>query len=395
MELVTGAGHPDVEEPPLLADVVVGGERELVAHELVGDLERVATVAAGEPIGHQPDQEDDVELEALRLVVGEDVDGVAVVRPRVDVRGRGVVAGLDERVELLDEERQAVVAQQAPLPPHDLEEASDVREPLVAGLPRLVRQPPEPARRGDEVVEQLAAGSLRAHRPMGVEAPQQPLHDLERAQRERRLLGVLGGVAQRDGQRAPPAPGPVQRQGDVARGQAEDLGRRQVVEAHRVVRIVDGPQERDEDADLGLAVEAGRAAEPPRNARHVQRANVRVGVAIAAHEDRVLSGGPPGSNGGADPVGDRIGLVGAGRVAGQLDRALRRLGSREARARAQPLVEPLARLEPVGVVVADEPMRRVEDRLPAAVVVDEHDARGAGYAARKPRMLPSAAPRNR
>ena len=35
---------------------------------------------------------------------------------------------------------------------------------------------------------------------------------------------------------------------------------------------------------------------------------------------------------------------------------------------------PLARLEPIGIVVADEPMRRVEDRLPAAVVVDQHDA---------------------
>ena len=162
-----------------------------------------------------------------------------------------------------------------------------------------------------------------------------------------------------------------------AGGQAEDLGRRQVVEAHRVVRVVDGSQERDEDADLGLAVEPGRAAEPPGNARHVQRADVRVGVAIAAHENRVLTGGPPGSNGRADPVGDRIGLVRTRRVAGQLDRAVRGLGSGEARARAQPLVQPLARLQPVGVVVADEPVRRVEDRLPAAVVVDEHDARGA------------------
>ncbi len=92
----------------------------------------------------------------------------------------------------------------------------------------------------------------------------------------------------------------------------------------------------------------------------------------------MLPGGPPGPNGRADPVGDRIGLVGAGRVARQLDRALVGFGSRKPRACAQPLVQPLARLQPVGVVVADEPMRRVEDRLPAAVVVDEHDARGAG-----------------
>ena len=190
--------------------------------------------------------------------------------------------------------------------------------------------------------------------------------------------GVFRGVAQRDGQRAPAAPGPVQRQRDIGGGKAEDLGRRQVVEAHRVVRVVDGSQERDEDADLGLAVEPGRAAEPPRDARHVQRADVRVGVAIAAHENRVLTGGPPGSNGRADPVGDRIRLIRTRRVAGQLDRAVRGLGPGEARARAQPLVQPFARLQPVGVVVADEPVRRVEDRLPAAVVVDEHDARGAG-----------------
>ncbi len=49
-------------------------------------------------------------------------------------------------------------------------------------------------------------------------------------------------------------------------------------------------------------------------------------------------------------------------------------GAIEAQARTEALVEALARLEPIGVVVADQPMRRVEDRLPAAVVVDEDDA---------------------
>jgi hypothetical protein len=92
----------------------------------------------------------------------------------------------------------------------------------------------------------------------------------------------------------------------------------------------------------------------------------------------VLPGGAPGSNRRADAVGDRVGLVRAGREAGQLDRAVHGFGPGELRARAQPLVETLARLEPIRVVVADEPVGGVEDRLAASIVVDEHDAGGAG-----------------
>ena len=378
MQLVASAGHPDVEQPPLLGHVRVGRQGQGVAHELVGHLERVAPVAAWESVRHQADEEDDVELEALGLVIRQDVDRVAVVRPGVDVRGRGVVAGLDERVELLDEERQPVVAKQASLPPHDLEEAPDVRQPLLARLASLVRQAPQPAGRGDEVVQQLAAGALGAHGPMRVKASQQLLHDLERAERERRVLRVLRRIPQRDHQWASSPSGAVQRHCHVAGREAEDLGRREVIEADRVLRVVDGTEERDEDPHLRLPVEAGRAAEAPCDAGHVQRADVRIGVAVAAHEDRVLPRAPTRTDGGSDAVGDRIGLVRARRVAGKPDGALRRLRPGELRPRAQPLVEPLARLQSVRIVVADEPMRRVQDRLPAAVVVNQQDARRAG-----------------
>ena len=45
--------------------------------------------------------------------------------------------------------------------------------------------------------------------------------------------------------------------------------------------------------------------------------------------------------------------------------------------RAQSLVDPGDGLEPVRVVVADEPRRHVEDHLRGAIVVDEHDLAGA------------------
>ena len=64
--------------------------------------------------------------------------------------------------------------------------------------------------------------------------------------------------------------------------------------------------------------------------------------------------------------------------------AVRRLRAHESRARLQPLVEPLAGFEAVGIVVADEPMRRVEDGLPAAEVVDQHDARRLGVSLTEP-----------
>ena len=78
-------------------------------------------------------------------MVGQDVDRIAVVDRHVG--GRRVVARLDQRVELGDQERQPIVAQQRRLAPHDLEEAGHVGEPLVAALPRLGGQAAEPAGR--------------------------------------------------------------------------------------------------------------------------------------------------------------------------------------------------------------------------------------------------------
>ena len=225
------------------------------------------------------------------------------------------------------------------------------------------------------MVQQLAARALGAHGPMRLQAAQQPLDDLDRAGAERRVLGVLGGLAQGIGEAGASASRAAQRQGDVRRGQPEDLAGGQVVQADRVLRVVQGAQEADQHPHLGLPVQARRPAEAPRDARHVQGSQVRVGIAIAADQDGVVAGMPPGADGGTDPVRDRIGLVRPGRVAEQLDRASLRLGAAELGPSLQPLVESLPGFQPIRVVVADQPMRRVEDSLPAAVVVDQHDAR--------------------
>ena len=82
-------------------------------------------------------------------------------------------------------------------------------------------------------------------------------------------------------------------------------------------------------------------------------------------------------DGGGDPLGDRVRLIRAGREAQQLDGPADRLGTAERGLRSQALVDPLLRLEPIGIVVLDQAMRRVEDRLAAAEVLDEHHPPGA------------------
>ncbi len=69
-----------------------------------------------------------------------------------------------------------------------------------------------------------------------------------------------------------------------------------------------------------------------------------------------------------DPRGHVVGLVGE-RVEGQHVDALPGV----ARRRLQPLVDLVLELEPVRIVVPDEPVRRVEDGLGRAVVPDEDD----------------------
>ncbi len=87
-------------------------------------------------------------------------------------------------------------------------------------------------------------------------------------------------------------------------------------------------------------------------------------------------GRAPGRDPAPDLGRDPVGLVGAGRERLEADR--RRVIARSLRAQA--LVDADPDLESIGIVVADEPVGRVEDRRPGAVVAAEHDDPGAAMA---------------
>ena len=128
-EHVAGAGHPDVEEAPLLLHVSVAAGED-APQERIRDGELLAPPAGREAAVHEADEEDDRPLQPLRLVQGRDRDGVRI---GIQVRGRGVVARLDERRQVRSEEDRAVVGKEVRLGPDDLEEAGDVREGLLGG----------------------------------------------------------------------------------------------------------------------------------------------------------------------------------------------------------------------------------------------------------------------
>ena len=291
-------------------------------------------------------------------MVGQHVHRVAVIE--VYVGGRGVIPRLHQRVELRDQEWQPVVAEQARLAADNFEEAGHVGDALLPALPRLARQAPQPAGAGHEVVEQLPCIALRAQLAMLIQAGDQAFDDLHGPRAEADGFAVLR-LAQRQLQRRAPAVGCVERDGHCLRVEPEDFRRGQVVAADGIVRVVDGAQEADQQPDLRLVIEPGRAGEAPRDARHVQGAQERVRIAVGPHQDRVVARAAAASEGAADAVGERIGLVRAGVEGQQLDGAPVAGRLVEAGPGDQALVHPSRDLQPVRVVVPDEPIGRVED----------------------------------
>ena len=126
-QLVARPGHADVEQPPLLLELEVALRQRLL-DELERQAEGLAPVVRREPAGDEAGHEYDRELEALRLVDGEHRDGVGV---RIEIRGRRIVAGLDQRLEVASDERRPIVGQQRRLGPDDVEEPGDVAERLL------------------------------------------------------------------------------------------------------------------------------------------------------------------------------------------------------------------------------------------------------------------------
>ncbi len=348
--------------------------RHRVVQEGGRERQRIASVTAWKAILHQADHEDDRELEPLGPVVREDVDGIPILG--LHLRGGRIVTGSHQGVDLLDEEGKPIVAQERGLAAHDLEESRHVPDALIARFPGLARQATQPAAGRDEVVEKLARGALRTHGAVPIETAQQTPDDNQGIAREAGGVRAADRLPKRRLQAyAPPGRG-VQGARHVLRGEPEDLRGCQVVAADRVLRISDRPKEADQQPNLRLVVEAGRAAETPGDARHVQAAQEGIRVAVAAHQDGVIPGMAAGTNRRRDPVRHRVRLVTAGHEREQLD-GTAGTGGRERAPRPQPFVDPLAGLEAFRIVVRDEAMRRVEDLLAAPEIVGQHHASGA------------------
>ena len=159
---------------------------------------------------------------------------------------------------------------------------------------------------------------------------------------------------------------------EVRAAQAVQLRRRERVHVHRRVGVRDRPQEREQQPDLGSRVEPGRPREPPRDPLEVERPEDRVRGRVRAHEDRHVAVRRTFAHPARDVRRDPVGLLGAG---GE------RLVPDGGRPVAPPLRDellddPRPDLEAVRIVVADEPVRRVEDRAARPVVPAQHDDPG-------------------
>ena len=107
-----------------------------------------------------------------------------------------------------------------------------------------------------------------------------------------------------------------------------------------------------------------------RDAGGLERGQERLRIAIRAHEDRdVAVGAAAGGDERADPLAHVVGLGGEDVEAVLLDSA------RGRRHRAQALVDLLLHLEPIGIVVLDQAVGRIEDGLSGAIRAGEDDAR--------------------
>ena len=364
-ELVPRAGHRHVEQPAFLAEGRLGGRR-LAAAKSGREGQRIAAAIAREPPGDEARQEDDRELEALRLVDGQDGDRVGI---RVEL-GRGrVVAGLDERREMRRDEDRPVVAEQRRLRPDDLEEAGDVGQ-LLLGRGRVRRhEASEHAAGAQEAVQELArrpfmgvirvavqvCDELADRRPRLRTDPQDARLPVELVEH-----GPDGPVA---------AAGHVHDRGQVLAAEPVDVRCRDRVEVDVRLEVCGDPQERQQEAHLGSGVQPGGPGEAPRDAGHVERPQDRVGVAVRADEDGVVAGGGPGLDPTPDLGRDPVGLLGTRAEHLEPDRR----GSRRDALGPEPLDDARPDLEPVRVVEPDEPVRGVEDRRERAVVPTQDD----------------------
>ena len=363
-QFVARSGHADVEEPPLLLDVRVAFRQRLV-HELLRKGQRIAPRPGREPAVDEPGHEHDRELQALGLVHGEDRHGVGV---RVHLRCGGIIAGVDQRLEMRRHENDPVVGQQVRLGPDDVEEAGDVLERLLGGNRVRRGQPRQQAALAQELVQHLAGrpfvGEIREAPDVGY----QPLQRGPRLGRQPQQAGLARQLLEDLPQRSVATACAVDDGREVRPAHAVDIRRSQGIDVHAGGEIRDGPQKRQQQPDLRPRVQPGCAREPPRHRHEIETPQNRLRIRVGADQDgEVLWLGPVG-----DPAGDLprhlVRLLGSGREDPVPDRQLLSLALRH-----QPLVYAVAELEAVRIVEADEPVARVQDWRTGAVVAPQDD----------------------
>ena len=234
-QLVHGARHRHVEEPPLLEQVAATARSSSSLASSLGKPERLAVPLQRELRLGAADQEHHRELEPLGLVHGQHVHGVLV---ELRLGDRRVVAGLAQQLEVRDERRHAVVLGHVAVGLHGVEEARDVPDLRLALGARLLREPREQPRR--------TAGSRRAPRRCAGAAPRRP-----RARRRRsgarppraRAAETEASSSFAGSSRNTSSSGRVLRARVVVEAQQVGLGQpvelrgREVEERHRVVRV--------------------------------------------------------------------------------------------------------------------------------------------------------------
>ena len=155
-QLVAGSCHPDVEEAAFLLEMSVA-LGQLLGDEFRWQCQRFATRACGKPAIDEPDHEDNRELEALGLVDRENGNGVRI---GVHLGCGGIVAGVDQRLQVAGDEHDPVIRQQVRLGAHDFEEPGNVLERFLSCYRIRGGKPREQAAVAQEPVQDLAGGLL-------------------------------------------------------------------------------------------------------------------------------------------------------------------------------------------------------------------------------------------
>ena len=157
IELIAGACHGHVEQAPLLCALPVRVVRGRPARQGRRERQGIPPRREREASLSHADDEDSGELEAFRLVNGQDRDRLDGLRR---ILHRGVLPGVDEGLKGRHEVRQPRVAQEVGLRLEDLEEASHATQGTIVPGFCARHQGPQPAALTQVVVQDHRRGPL-------------------------------------------------------------------------------------------------------------------------------------------------------------------------------------------------------------------------------------------